>query len=1239
MSTETDVGSELEQYKWGFSKPENYVFKARKGLSHEIVEEISQMKGEPQWMRDFRHKSLDIFYKKPMPTWGGDLSAIDFDDIYYYIKPTQEAGKTWDDLPAEIKDTFEQLGIPEAERKYLAGVGAQYECLSGDTRVYTARGLVPIREIEPGDIVFSFDEEENRIIAAKVRATAEKGERDVFEVKVGTRRIKATANHPFLALTYTKADDRQRGRYTREWKYLQDLSVGDLVAVTKTLPETGVEYTLQQPEIKTQVAGRYGDNEYTLDISNRYNAVTLPELTSEDLMWWLGLYIGDGFIHYTNGADKARIEVAIPESDPDVQAELTRVTEKVFGITPTAPDRYRLAINSTIIARFIEANGFSGKALEKRVPQWVFGLPLAQKLAFLGGYVDSDGYLRDAEKNHDMVLTSGNRDLLRDMTELLSLCGIPTSEIHRFESKHPQDPTRMVVGYRVELAGPFDLITSRSPRRIERMNKRKYHHDYSSAKGTYFQRHTTEFHGYAKIEAITPAGTEMVYDIEVEGPHNFVAEGLIVHNSEVIYHKVREDLEKLGVIFVDPNTALREHEELFRKYWATVIPPNDNKFAALNSAVWSGGSFIYVPKGVRVEIPLQAYFRINAKNMGQFERTLIIADEGSYVHYVEGCFLAGARVRTRDGEKLIEDIQEGDEVFTHKGRYRRVYHTMQRPYNGTIYHVGFYGDSWRKLHITEEHPLLVVRRKKAEYRNESYRPEWLPVSEVKPGDYLMIPVPQPEKPTEVDHNITIPLGRGRHEPIEKTVTLPLEPDFFRLVGYYHAEGHVDNEHYISFSFNVDETELLDDTRDLIERYFGKVAVENKPRLNGQTLVVCSTEAARAFACTFGSTIFDKRVPEFIRHAPKAHLAQWVRGAWLGDGSYDATKNMFRYNSVSQDLAYAFRDALLRLGIAASVNMQQRKSPRRPMYVVVVSSPWNELFGEIVGYTAPRGKKEGSPFVLDEQYLYVPIRSIEIEEMDTTVYNFSVEEDESYVAEGVISHNCTAPTYTSDSLHSAVVEIIVHKDARVRYTTIQNWSKNVYNLVTKRAMAHEGATMEWVDGNLGSKLTMKYPAVWLMGEHARGEVLSVAFASDGQHQDAGGKVVHVAPNTSSQIVSKSISKGHGRSSYRGLLKVNKGATNVKSNVRCDALLLDEASRTDTYPYIEIEEEDVEVGHEATVSKVGEEQLFYLMSRGLTESEAYSMIVSGFIEPIAKELPLEYAVELNRLIQLEMAGSVG
>jgi Fe-S cluster assembly protein SufB len=343
------------------------------------------------------------------------------------------------------------------------------------------------------------------------------------------------------------------------------------------------------------------------------------------------------------------------------------------------------------------------------------------------------------------------------------------------------------------------------------------------------------------------------------------------YESEVVYHQIREDLEEQGVLFLDTDTGLREHPELFKEYFGSVIPTGDNKFAALNTAVWSGGSFIYVPPGVNVEIPLQAYFRINTENMGQFERTLIIVDEGAYVHYVEGC--------------------------------------------------------------------------------------------------------------------------------------------------------------------------------------------------------------------------------------------------------------------------------------------------------------------------------------------------------------------------------TAPIYSSDSLHSAVVEIIVKKNARCRYTTIQNWSNNVYNLVTKRAVAHEGATMEWIDGNIGSKVTMKYPAVWMLGEHAKGEVLSVAFAGEGQHQDAGAKMVHVAPNTSSTIISKSVARGGGRTSYRGLVQVTEGAHGSKSTVKCDALLVDTISRSDTYPYVDVREDDVSMGHEATVSKVSEDQLFYLMSRGMTEDEAMAMVVRGFVEPIARELPMEYALELNRLIELQMEGAVG
>jgi Fe-S cluster assembly protein SufB len=462
------LGVDLDQYRYGFRDEENYVFKSRKGLDHEIVDEISWMKGEPDWMRALRHKSLDIFFAKPVPTWGGDLSRLDYEDIYYYIKPVETQGRSWDEVPDDIKRTFDRLGIPEAERKFLAGAGAQYE-------------------------------------------------------------------------------------------------------------------------------------------------------------------------------------------------------------------------------------------------------------------------------------------------------------------------------------------------------------------------------------------------------------------SEAVYHSLKEEWERQGVVFVDSDTGLREYEEVYKEYFGTVVPAADNKYAALNTAVWSGGSFVYVPPGVKVEIPLQAYFRINAQNMGQFERTLIIADEGSQVHYVEGC--------------------------------------------------------------------------------------------------------------------------------------------------------------------------------------------------------------------------------------------------------------------------------------------------------------------------------------------------------------------------------TAPTYSTDSFHSGVIEIIVRKGARVRYTTIQNWSHNVYNLVTQRALAYEDAVMEWVDGNLGSKLTMKYPSVYMMGQGARAEILSIAFANKGQHQDAGGKAIHGAPYTTSSITSKSISKSGGRASYRGLIKVHEGAHGAKSNVVCDALILDEDSRSDTYPVMEIDEVDAAISHEATVSKVSDEQLFYLQSRGISEEQAMMMIVNGFIEPIVKELPMEYAVEMNRLIQLEMEGSVG
>jgi Fe-S cluster assembly protein SufB len=468
MASDVELLEGLDEYKWDFRDPDTHVFKTRKGLDEEIVRQISEKKGEPEWMLEFRLKALDHFMQRVVPTWGPDLSGLDLGEIYFYTKPAEAEGKSWDDVPETIKETFDKLGIPEAEQKFLAGVGAQYE-------------------------------------------------------------------------------------------------------------------------------------------------------------------------------------------------------------------------------------------------------------------------------------------------------------------------------------------------------------------------------------------------------------------SEMVYHSIQEHLESQGVIFKSIENGLREHPELFREYFGTIIPIEDNKYAALNSAVWSGGSFVYVPPGVKVEMPMQAYFRVNQADQGQFERTLIIIDEGAEAHYVEGC--------------------------------------------------------------------------------------------------------------------------------------------------------------------------------------------------------------------------------------------------------------------------------------------------------------------------------------------------------------------------------TAPIYTTDSFHSGVIEIVVKKNARFRYTTIQNWSNNMYNLVTQRSIVHENATMEWVDANLGSKITMKYPSCYLVGEGAHGEILSLAFASEGQHQDTGGKAIHVAPNTSSKITSKSISKNSGRASYRGLLKVHEVAENSRSNVVCDALLLDETSRSDTYPYIEIDAQDVSIGHEASVSRVGEEQLFYLMSRGMTEEEATSMVVSGFIEPLVKELPMEYAIEMNRLIQLQMEGSIG
>jgi Fe-S cluster assembly protein SufB len=736
-----------------------------------------------------------------------------------------------------------------------------------------------------------------------------------------------------------------------------------------------------------------------------------------------------------------------------------------------------------------------------------------------------------------------------------------------------------------------------------------------------------------------------------EAERKFLAGVTAQYESEVVYHSIREDLEKLGVLFFSMDQGLQEHPEIVKKYFGTVIPPEDNKFSALNSAVWSGGSFVYVPKGVHVAIPLQAYFRINAENMGQFERTLIIADEDSSVHYIEGCFVKGTQIVTNPAYKSIEDIKVGDKVLTHEGRYAPVYHVQERPYTGDLYEVQVYGDATRTIEVTEHHPFITVSRERTNERNRKWNKKWAAASKLTKGTYLAVPI---DKTVRTSHQqiVTVPVGRGRHGYKDIAVPVPSTRAFFRLAGYYLAEGSVSGDHYLNFSFNENERHYIEDVKSLLREVFHiEDCHEAHHKANrGINVVVNSTAIARVFKSLFGNGAHDRKIPSWMRWEEPAKQRELILGLFRGDGNYylgsnkHGRKELFRISTISMELAHQVRDMLLRLGVVGSINCQVKRGPgRKPMYNICIGGEQAEFFGALVSTpvkSALNGKKRATMYHIDENFAYLPIKAIRTRQVkNISVYNFGVHGDESYVAGGVAVHNCTAPTYSSDSLHSAVVELVAMPGAKLRYTTIQNWSKNVYNLVTKRAQAYRNATVEWVDGNLGSKLTMKYPSIYLMEPGAHGEVLSIAFAGDDQHQDAGAKMVHAAPNTTSVITSKSISKGTGRTSYRGLVKVYPNADGCKSSVKCDALLLNEGSRSDTYPTMEIDCENVNVGHEATVSKVGDEQLFYLRSRGLSENDAALMIINGFIEPFTKELPLEYAVELNRLIQLEMEGSVG
>ncbi len=1112
MATDTDrvlLDEVKQEYQYGFSDPEKYAFKSGRGLSHQVIDTMSDFKNEPDWMRQFRHQSLDIFLSKPMPAWGANLSDIDFDNIYYYVRPAEKQGKSWDDVPADIRNTFDRLGIPEAERKFLAGVGAQYECLTGDARVQTANGLKPIADIEAGETVFSFDETRNAIIPAQVTGKAAKGERPVFEVCVGTRTIKATANHPFLALTTQHEPGQPGGRPARQWTYLQDLRPGDLVAVVERLPEPGEFGGMRQPAINRQTA-----------------------------------------------ASRQGLELA-----PMRQMELAHASEA------------------------------TGQALGESAWQWLYARPGAPELAFLA----------DAPQ------------------------GRAASSLQ-------------AAGLRLHAGGQI---------------------------------------GFARIDAITPAGTAQVYDIEVAGPHNFVAEGLIVHNSEVVYHSLREEWQKMGVVFLDTDSGLREYEDLFKEYFGTIIPPSDNKFAALNSAVWSGGSFVYVPKGVKLDIPLQAYFRINAQNMGQFERTLIIVEEGASVHYVEGCTAPiyssdslhsavveiivkkGARCRyttiqnwsnnvynlvtkravahedatmewidgnlgclaegstltTPQGLKTIETLEVGDEVLSYDDQrgelvFRRVAGKRFSGYQPV--HMVHAGE--RRLHVTANHPFYSYvfdptaageadRHKLAYVRADHLQEAIVPVASLPYGRPRRLQMPALTTPLESSGAWAAELAQERDSHLAAPDVT--NDDLMWLFGYWIGDGSVE----------VEPAPVAETMRWPAPGRAGQPAAgaTSQPApgvamagMIAQHLSWNSGELA-AFLDVNGFTgqAENKRVPAWVWSLPESQRLAFVAGYLDASGHLQAPHS-FALKSPNRALLEDVASLLVTLGVTSHLHAEFEE-PRRMVLqgsqcaaagACLLTFP---LDGRLFAHIGPRLRQAAE--------------ASQPSEYQTPPAPFKL------AGRGARRSHITLPSSV------ALVNIEVSEATPYGVPTWDIEVEGTGNFVSQGFIVHN------------SKVTMKYPAVYMVGPRAHGEILSIAFAGKGQHQDAGGKVVHGAPDTSSQIISKSISKNGGRASYRGLLKVAKGAVRAKSNVVCDALLLDAESRSDTYPYIEIDEDDVKVGHEASVSKIGEEQLFYLMSRGLTEDEASAMIVAGFIEPMVKELPMEYAVEMNRLIQLQMEGSIG
>ncbi|MDG6954912.1 MAG: SufD family Fe-S cluster assembly protein, partial [Nitrososphaerota archaeon] len=626
-----------------------------------------------------------------------------------------------------------------------------------------------------------------------------------------------------------------------------------------------------------------------------------------------------------------------------------------------------------------------------------------------------------------------------------------------------------------------------------------------------------------------------------------------IYESESVYHSIQGELAKQGVVFTDTVTALKEYPDIMKKYFGTVVPYQDNYIAALQTAVWSAGSFVYVPEGVKVSMPLQAYFRINEKNMGQFERTLIVADPHSEVGYIEGCLPADELVTLGSSSKQIQGISRGEKVVTHEGRKRPVSATYIHSHDGQMLTI-IPQSGANSFRLTPEHPVLAVRRGSVAMRKSrngwlpevstdkltTVEPEFVEAGDLKVGDFLVYVVPN----MEIDD-------------------AALNDELLGIMGVYLAEGTISynarlKRDVLEFSFGNSEAEksFAGELLELIHST-GEKASMHKSR--GKYWVVASYSRKLIDLCRrcCGIGAGTKSLDERLMHLPPTKQATFLRYYLRGDGNRYVKKPnnsvMIRASTTSRSLAFQLQEILGRAGMFANINLRKgsedsiggRRIVRKDQYIIEYTE--NKKWSAV--------RRKGNMF-------FVPIRMIRSSRFKGRVYNIGVEGDETYLVKGFAVHNCSAPVYSSQSLHSAIVEIVARKGSLVKYTTLQNWSRDVLNLVTKRAHAHEDATVSWVDFNGGAKLTRKYPSVYLLGPRAKADIISVAYAGPGQVQDTGAKAIHLAKDTTSKIISRSVSKGGGHTAYRGLLHIAKGAKNVKSTVRCDALLLDEESRSDT-----------------------------------------------------------------------------